>query len=851
MSDEPTQAQIDKAPPGTAWPISTVLANGKLAERRFTTAQAVREVNYRLFQLDMKDAERRALIKRMYDGNAPYDPERLRSLGIGNITNVNFLGLKGAIDSRSTVLSRIALDSVNLIELHPIGQDADAGYDARHIGDIVADEVSRLLRSKPRLVATMSMMIKECELYGIGPVTWPTYREYMPIALERGQLRMLPQAAIISGENDLYQFESELPVYYLVSVVNDPAAAEAQGWNVSAVKDYLDKCFAQHMDTRGSMANEMGTSIPESALSMIRQNRIYEPRMFDVVRVLHTYVREVSGNRKISHIMTSPNLVANPNAASDQNNNRPVEGEFLFYKVDAYDTMDQCMIWFPYQVNIRFAREARGLASFLFHAEDVNNRLMCQVMDSGFRAASFILQRKPGMPNAELSIAEKGPYTIIPADLTPAQSQVSPNLQVLIGLREVCANMANNNALGNRGGPLQMPERIYSGADRRSKDEAASETARSSRQEEELYVYRMTVLDLIFREIFRRICVIIDSIGAFPGEYPEIEALIRRCEARGVPKKILLSIQDNFQLYTCRDLVNGGASAKAGILADLLERFGGNLDEAGRRTATRELVMSKFGSLTADRYSPDFNRDEAPTNASSLATLENNALAGGQTAMVGMDQLHWAHIPVHIQVVQQIVQQVQAGDEQQIEDPARMLAVLETTSKHLQEHLEIGRRQLGMEGRAKQIDAFLRTLGNVAKQLNMMAQAQAKAQEAQQKQAQMEQQKLRDEADQARVDIEKHRIDKDAEVKRYGVELHADIERQKAGGQVQVAAEKTAAATDISRRKAEADMQVRSDKAAASAQTSASVNNITGRPNPQDFAAAPISASADNEEPGF
>lgn len=851
MSDAPTSAQIEKSPPGTAWPISTVLQNGELAERRFTTATAVREVNYRLFQLDMKDAERRALIKRMYDGNAPYDPEKLRALGIGNITNVNFLGLKGAIDARSTVLSRIALDSVNLIELHPIGEDADAGYDARHIGDIVADEVSRLLRSKPRMVATMSMMVKECELYGIGPVTWPTYREYMPIALERGQLRMLPQASIISGENDLYQFESELPVYYLVSVVNDPEAAEKMGWNVGAVRDYLDKCFAQHMDTRGSMSNEMATSIPESALSMIRQNRIYEPRMFDVVRVLHTYVREVSGNRRISHIITSPNMVANPNAGAEQDKKPRFEDEFLFYKVDAYETMDQCMIWFPYQVNIRFAREARGLASFLFHAEDVNNRLMCQVMDSGFRAASFILQRKPGMPNAELSIAEKGPYTIIPADLIPAQSQVSPNLQVLIGLREVCANMATNNALGNRGGPLQMPERIYSGADRRSKDEAAAETARSSRQEEELYVYRMTVLDLIFREVFRRICAIVRTISSYPGEYPEIEALIKRCESRGVPKKILLDVENNYQLYTCRDLVNGGASAKAGILSDLLERFGGNLDEAGRRTATRELVMSKFGSLTADRYSPDFNRDEAPTNSASHATLENNALAAGQPAMVGMDQLHWSHIPVHMQVVQQIVQQVQAGDEQKIQDPARMLAVLESTSAHLQEHLAIGRRQLGMEARAKQIDAFLRTLGNVAKQLNMMAQAQAKAQEAQQREAAAREQKLRDEADQARIDIEKHRIDKDAEVKRYGVELHAEIERQRAAGAVQIDADRAASASDIARRKAEADMQARSEKAAGSVQTATSVNSITGRPNPNDFTGTPGPAGAESEEPGF
>lgn len=823
MSDAPNRSIAVRREPDLANPFRTIDAEGAPIKFRFTTARAVRDINYRLQQMDIVEASRRSKILRVYDGFPPFDNERLKSLGLGNISNINFLELKGLVDSRSDIMCRIAVETTPLIELHSIRPDL-GGPEMETIRSVIAEEFSSVMRDNPRFISTLSMMNRECDLYGLGPVTWPSYQDYMPVALERGQLRFRPNASVISSENDLYQFETEMPAHYLVSLFDNPKEAAESGWDMESVKAYLVKTFHDHVDTRMSSANEMGTSVMESAIEMMRQNRVFETRQFDVMRVLHTFTREVSGDRKITHIITSPNQVASPPNGGDKPDSNSPDDDFLYYKTDAYENMNQCMIWFPFQINVRHARAVRGLASFVLPIIDINNRFTNMIYDSGFRSAAFILQRKTAGPlSTQTSIIERGPYTVVDSEFTPMPVQPSPKLQELVGLREFGSNLADNNAMGRRGSSSQRPERIYSGADRKTKEEVQLELANGSRTEEHLFVYRVCVIDMILQESFRRAMAIIK--GDETGSYPELGEMVKRCEMRGVPKSILVSVLDNFKLYLCRELVNGGAQGKAGMIRDLMEFGGGTMDEVGRKSALRDYAKARFGARNADRYVPEVNRDEVPSNAMSLAVLENELMSNGKEAIVGVDQLHWTHIPTHLRVVQAIVQAVQQPEQGgQIEDPQKALAILEQVSAHVREHLGIGRMQIGMEPEAKKIDEFLRSLGNVAKMLNMMAQAQIKEQEAAQRQAEQEQAKLQEEADQARVGIEKYRIDQDAAVKRYKVDREAEILGLKADHD-----------TELNRRKTESDMSLKQQQAASTLRGTESSNSITGKPNPGEF----------------
>ena len=107
------------------------------ARSRFSDPVALRAVYDQLTRDDAAEAERRAKLRNMYDGNLPYSPAQLEASGLKNITNVNFLGLKGVIDNRADVLLRLSIDTANLIELQPLAREI-AGPDAARVAAVSA-----------------------------------------------------------------------------------------------------------------------------------------------------------------------------------------------------------------------------------------------------------------------------------------------------------------------------------------------------------------------------------------------------------------------------------------------------------------------------------------------------------------------------------------------------------------------------------------------------------------------------------------------------------------------------------------------------------------------------------------
>jgi hypothetical protein len=216
----------------------------------------------------------------------------------------------------------------------------------------------------------------------------------------------------------------------------------------------------------------------------------------------------------------------------------------------------------------------------------------------------------------------------------------------------------------------------------------------------------------------------------------------------------------------CRDLVNGGAEVKAGILANVLE-LGGNLDEMGRVNATHDYIRARAGAAAALRYRPVIGRDQMPTDAASHAVIENNDMMEGSATLVGYDQLHWSHVPVHAQLLTQIKEAVESGN---VPDPEMMFKTFQLASEHTQTHIEAGGRQIGKEQEAKQALASLRSLRPVAQALTMMVQTVERQREAQAQAQAAEQQKLRDAADQTKAAVQMHEADNQAAVQMYKVD---------------------------------------------------------------------------------
>ena len=205
--------------------------------------------------------------------------------------------------------------------------------------------------------------------------------------------------------------------------------------------------------------------------------------------------------------------------------------------------------------------------------------------------------------------------------------------------------------------------------------------------------------------------------------------------------------------------------------------------------------------MSADKYIPETSRDQAPSDAASLATLENDMIQQGQPVLVGQDQLHWSHIPIHVQIIQQIMQQVGASPDNQpteeavqnIQNPKQTLQVLVSCSEHIQQHVQIGGQQIGMEGAAKQIMSMLHSqdLRATIKALNLAVATQERVEQAEREKQQRQMEELQKQADEnefkkaayaadKKAEIDKYRADLDHQVAMHRLGLDADTARSKA-----------------------------------------------------------------------
>lgn len=797
----------------------------KPAKSRFSDPIALRAVYDRLTEEDLPEAKRRVTLRNMYEGNLPYNPEQLRNCGLKNIANVNFLGLKGVIDNRADALLKLSADTTNLIELRPLAREL-AGPDAERISRVVAEEFSNIIRETGKVIPALSMMHTEADLYGLGPVTWPNSLDYNPVALERGQLRFIGNGSVISSNHDLFMFESTLPASYIFYLLDNKEIATSEGWDVKVLERWLVDVFANGQETAAQPSAEDGTSVMEHSLSLYRQNRYQEEHQFDELKVIHAFVREMSFPRAITHIMMPATELK----------------EFLFVKTNAYRTMDECLLWFPYSVNSKYARAVRGLASFLFPIEALNNRFTCQMVDVAFRASTFVLTQKSAGAQPNLTINEQGPYTFIPQEFVPAQSQVSPNFQQLAQVKQLLDNIGVNTVTGGDKGILATTgPKLHQGTDRPTKAEVEIQQRQRSHKEEALFVQKLSVFDKVFRETFKRFIRLATSGNpVLTADYPEIDIFLERCARRGVTPDILAEVPNAFSVVTCRDLVLG-SEGKVGVLSEVIGAFGGSLDEAGRRNAVRDIVHLRMGQAAADRYVPESNRDQQPSDAASLATLENNMFREGKETMVGQDQLHWSHIPIHSRLLQEIVEIVGARPDnepseeeaQQIENPKGLLQMLVACSQHIQEHLAIGGQQIGMQQQTKQVQKMLRDLRPTVKSLNLAVATQERVEQAEREKQQREMEDLQRRADENELRKETYKADKQAEVDRYRIDrqhevdmhkLQLDTERQ--GRLAEIADRKAAGDEDRRQRETDARIQAANKMAQAKANAANAVHRM-------------------------
>lgn len=378
-----------------------------------------------------------------------------------------------------------------------------------------------------------------------------------------------------------------------------------------------------------------------------------------------------------------------------------------------------------------------------------------------------------------------------------------------------------------------------------------------TRRTEADYAKRKFAIDRICRQAFVRILNLAMLPEFMRVDFPEIQAFVERCAMRQVTMEHLLSIPQFYTIGASRELALG-ADGMAAELDAFNQLYGGIVDEAGRREIARKRAILRFGQKEADRIIPESNRDKMPSDQASKAVDENNLMKLGFKPMMGQDQWHWSHIPVHAQLLQEIVEMVQAsedntpelnewnGDPQQSmqiaertlqnlqEDPKKILGILVTCSQHVQEHLSVGGSQVNMHDQAKQVEKMLRDLRPTIKALNLAVATQERVEQAQREQAERDQQAAIDQAAEEKAQVARIEADKKAETDRYRIDRESEVARYRAEVEAgregrRMDMEESRMRGEEARRNAQAEAQIEREEKIAGAKANAA--NAVARMN--------------------
>ena len=762
--------------------VQTVTPAGKPAARRIASPGAAYTLYDDFFQADSTDAVRRATIQGMIDGNPPYDPAEMEEQGLASCTNVNFMSMRANLDARAAAAHELFMEVPTLIDVSPVLPDVKDIFMDEYCR-IIAQEWSDMVLNWHGFQVAMDLSFREADAYGLGFCLWPDDQTWKPKAFKRGSLLFDPMASVDIAANDVYCIRDSLSACELFDKLEFPEIARDEGWNVSGIVETLKKLFVNEEEAKSEDKYQRSTI--ESLQQMKRNNDPeFQSKQFQRVKVVHILVREVSEEKKVSHLII-------PDDGANQ--------IFLFEAENRFECMSHAIWWLPFNYGDGYAKGVRGVASWMAQHDDLSNRFLCRAFDAGFMSSSLLLQPKSQVDLGRLQFVQQGPFTIIPPELNINQSTFQPQIGQAIQLRNVSEDIMKNNT----GMYRQHPEMINDGGAAKTARQVAEESSRDARMEKAAVTHRYNHLEMLYREMVRRSIKLglkkKSEAYEVDGE-KEARDFVKRCLDRKVPRDLLTDCEEKLTIRATRAIGMGSL----GVRLDLTNQFmqvRGMLDTQGQVNVLRDWFAARVGQRNVERYVKPYNRDLNPTEEHSFVALENNDLSLGQQVVVGADQYHKIHMMGHLQFIAPVVQAILQG---QVQDPQKAYATLQVTLPHLGAHSQYMAQDPAHKQFLEELKPFFQQLEEAIRTLEQML-----------KQMQRQQQQQVQEVQGRLAEADQIKADRVLEAKIYEIQQKARIEQMKQESLNNMRAAKTQEQMQISKERAAADIQLKAQRQAA------------------------------------
>lgn len=802
---KPLRADVDIS-------IKTVTAKAVAVKDRIGRPDVARIMYSRYRQALVSVARADARVMALHRGASPYDDAELRSLGQGWRANLNLREMKGIVNNRADSAYDLHMEVGDRIKVsvRPEFRELQSANPLEDYGKIIAEEYSYMLNFDwPENYLLLDQVSRDRIKVGLGVAGWKDNLDWRPAYLPKYSFFTDPQFPPIANSIPACVLRDTLLLQDVLPKL-DPAkrsAAEAAGWDVEALRAVVLHFFSEATEAN---SKDQPASVRDDVVGMWaafeawRASRpagiaVFELEKIPVVR----YLVKAADTGKVSHyIDVDPALCE-------------FEPEmFIFKKLDQFDGMEQAIWLNPLSYGEGTIGSLEGLGHDLAPYAEVSNRMLCTALDGGMMAGGLVLQAAQGWDADEMSVVRMGPTTVIPPGLQAVQSSFAPPIERLLELRMALRGVYSNNVGMTRMNPELMEQ---SARGTRSTQEVVTERQREFRIENNGANFEYMMWTNLHREMFRRAVAASKRSLSAPGSR-EAKAWRKRCEVRGVPSELFDSFEEALIVEVNRAIGGGSPSAREQTWGKLLG-LRGSMDEAGRRTTEREYASSLLGYRNVDAVFPLGSRDKIPTNEKSIATLENNDFREGAYVPAGSDQLHVAHLGIHLDMLFGMVKSYDESSKGgQPVDYEAILRTLQAALPNVQEHI---RFLSGDKSRAEVVKKAMSALNELATFYKRVMQDAKKAQAGRRQAADAERQsqmaeleaKLRDDmtAKVRKVELEAQiesmrqqsmaqnrnmQTEAKAEIKRWSEETRAQLDRE-------MAERRLALEEEIARRKTE------------------------------------------------
>jgi len=742
---------------------------------RIPDAEGARSIIRKLLADEQPRSRNRARIQGLIDGNPPYDRAKLRRMGQENRSNTNFKEAKGLCKGRKASYFDLLVGVKNLAKIsfkrHIMGNStAEAHAEIRQfykLEDVISEEFNRLLREWSGFVYHTSKFEQEMVYHGVGfayfkdPVDWRFHSAGLNDIL-------IPS----DTPSDVSQFEivvikNKYSLSFLYDLIRDADAiktSESVGWNIEVVK----KLIANHTfnKDRGSGTWEI---TPEDIQQRLKDSSFTksftdtEPISCDFI-----YWKELSG--KISMGIIPDFRLLEDNDAK----------KWLFMATDTYDSVENLMTVFYYELGNGNHHSVRGVGYDIFNHIDLTNKLFNNMMDGAALASSIVLQSTGGGYSRSNNIksVRVGPITVIPQGFQAVQSNFRPDFNSMVSVVKTVDAILDNNV------GISRPDVTGAGT-KGAPTSARGETIKvqkETRLERTEILMHYVSLDRLYKEILRR--VLNPEYGEYDLGYGSAKAFRDACEIRGVPKELLSF--DNLDIKATR-AIGAGSPMMKDLQSQALLQLTPMVGEQGKQAILRTRVEALAGIENSDLIMSDFDAMHLPGNDDSIAQIETNQMITGLPALAALGQEHKGHIEIHMSGLDVVLKKLSDGTSSYTDASVFVAFLIE----HIDKHISLMSGNPMYENDVAKFKAMLPKL--MQYQVEWQRLAQREAQEAKNAEAQQAQMEAKD------VEIEKAKIeaDRDAQVAILKENHNHQVRVAKAENTIRLAEEKQKASLSL------------------------------------------------------